>query len=130
MSNEPGDPRLSPLSSVRRRLRGALFGLADRMGATDEGRAIAARTLDGLLIRRPTIDLGALAPPPYGDLGRPAPESLNSSGRPIIVTARFRTGSTLLWHLFRQVPGCTSYYEPFNERRWFDPLVRGDRVDR
>ena len=25
--------------------------------------------------------------------------------------------------------GCTAYYEPFNERRWFDPEQRGDRVD-
>src|SRR5262249_48746863 len=118
------------LSSVRRRLRGALFNVANRMGAADEGRAIAARTLDGLLIRRPSVDLGAIAPPPYSDLGQSPSSSMSSSGRPIIVTARFRTVSTLIWHLFRQGPGCTSYYEPFNERRWFDPSARGDRVDR
>jgi hypothetical protein len=27
------------------------------------------------------------------------------------------------------LPGCTAYYEPFNERRWFDPRTRGERVD-
>jgi hypothetical protein len=27
------------------------------------------------------------------------------------------------------VQGCTAYYEPFNERRWFDPTTRGRRVD-
>ena len=39
---------------------------------------------------------------------------------PIFITARFRTGSTLLWNIFRHIEGCTAYYEPFNERRWFD----------
>ncbi|HEV3006806.1 MAG TPA: sulfotransferase, partial [Pirellulales bacterium] len=47
----------------------------------------------------------------------------------IFITARFRSGSTLLWNLFRHVPGCTAYYEPFNERCWFDAAARGDRVD-
>jgi hypothetical protein len=47
----------------------------------------------------------------------------------IIITGRFRSGSTLLWNLFRNINGMTAYYEPFNERRWFDPRGRGDRVD-
>jgi hypothetical protein len=47
----------------------------------------------------------------------------------IFITARFRTGSTLLWNLLRNVGGCTAYYEPFNERRWFDPGARGSHTD-
>jgi hypothetical protein len=47
----------------------------------------------------------------------------------VLISARFRSGSTLSWNLFRNVPGMTSYYEPLNERRWFDPQTRGDRVD-
>src|SRR5262249_53451836 len=47
----------------------------------------------------------------------------------ILVTGRFRSGSTLLWNLFRNMNGFTSYYEPHNERRWFDPKTRGDRID-
>jgi hypothetical protein len=35
----------------------------------------------------------------------------------------------MLWNLFRHVEGFTAYYEPFNERRWFDPSARGSRVD-
>lgn len=50
-------------------------------------------------------------------------------GRTAFVTGRFRSGSTLVWNLFRHVPGVTSYYEPFNERRWFDPGSRGGHVD-
>ena len=47
----------------------------------------------------------------------------------VIITGRFRSGSTLLWNLFRQAGGFTAYYEPLNERRWFDPTARGDRTD-
>jgi hypothetical protein len=49
--------------------------------------------------------------------------------RPVFVTSRFRSGSTLLWNAFRQLDGATSFYEPFNERRWFDAAARGDHVD-
>ena len=49
--------------------------------------------------------------------------------RPIFITGRFRSGSTLLWNLFRHIEGITSYYEPFNERRWFDEATRGERID-
>jgi hypothetical protein len=37
---------------------------------------------------------------------------------------------TLLWNLFRNIEGCTAYYEPFNERRWFDSQQRGGHVDK
>lgn len=51
------------------------------------------------------------------------------SGSPVFVTARFRSGSTLLWNLFRARPEFCAYYEPLNERRWFDPSSRGEAVD-
>ncbi|MDP5032260.1 sulfotransferase [Paraglaciecola sp.] len=47
----------------------------------------------------------------------------------IFITSRFRSGSTLLWNLFRQSGTCTSFYEPFNERQWFSPKLRGENVD-
>lgn len=47
----------------------------------------------------------------------------------VFVTSRFRSGSTFLWNIFRQTGGFTAYYEPFNERRWFDESFRGDNVD-
>jgi hypothetical protein len=47
----------------------------------------------------------------------------------VFITSRFRSGSTLLWNLFRNIEGCTSYYEPFNERKWFDHETRGNHVD-
>jgi hypothetical protein len=76
-----------------------------------------------------SADLHSLIPP-YTELGK---NDLNSrtSRRDdaIFITARFRSGSTLLWNLFRHIDGVTAYYEPFNERRWFDPSSRGDGVD-
>lgn len=69
---------------------------------------------------------------PYGDLGQKVQAPLDAGSNAqsaIFVTGRFRSGSTLLWNLFRHVPGVTSYYEPFNERRWFDPTARGSQVD-
>lgn len=64
--------------------------------------------------------------PPYGDVGRAPTESTDPA---LFITGRFRSGSTLLWNLFRHMDGCTSFYEPFNERRWFDASSRGERVD-
>lgn len=69
-----------------------------------------------------------IAANPYGGLGRPT-ENATRGTDAIFITARFRSGSTMLWNLFRHVPGCTAYYEPFNERRWFDSDSRGVRLD-
>ena len=65
--------------------------------------------------------------PSYADLMKE--QAQPAKGRALFITARFRSGSTLLWNLFRTMNGCTAYYAPFNERRWFDPEQRGDRVD-
>jgi hypothetical protein len=48
----------------------------------------------------------------------------------VFVTGRFRSGSTLLWNVFRKSDDFTAFYEPFNERQWFNPEKRGDRVDK
>ena len=47
----------------------------------------------------------------------------------IFVTGRFRCGSTMLWNIFRSLPGLTAYYEPLNENRWFDPQGVKRQVD-
>jgi Sulfotransferase family len=94
--------------------------------STDDGRRILADALDGTA--RPQIPpLRYTDALPYPELGR----SKDAASRPvpIFTTGRFRSGSTLLWNIFRHVPGCTSFYEPLNERRWFDPMTRGERVD-
>ena len=101
------------------------------MSAPDDGRQMSADMLRGLLRWRPEVDLHApVAAPPYVELGQAqADHSTCLRSDPIFITARFRSGSTFLWNLFRNMEGYTSYYEPFNERRWFDPTARGERLD-
>ncbi len=38
---------------------------------------------------------------------------------PVFITARFRSGSTFLWQLFKSIQEVTCYYEPLNEAEWF-----------
>lgn len=45
----------------------------------------------------------------------------------IFITARFRTGSTLLWQLFNRLDGFAAFYEPLNERHGAGR--RWDRID-
>lgn len=119
-------PPLPPSSAAapKRLVREGLQRLLAKLFSHHEGRQLLFDTVRGF--RSATETLPALPAPPYADLGRatgqrPAP--------PVFITARFRSGSTLLWQIFRNVPGATSYYEPHNERRWFDPASRGAKVD-
>ncbi len=43
----------------------------------------------------------------------------------VFITGRFRSGSSVFWNVFRAQQSCTAYYEPLNERRWFDSEARG-----
>jgi hypothetical protein len=113
-------------------LRRWLFRFVQRIADTDDAKAIATQTLRGLLHWRPRIDPQhfKMIQPLYEELGQSHREEQTPPHRDaIIITGRFRSGTTFLWNIFRHIEGMTAYYEPFNERRWFDPLVRGDRVD-
>ncbi len=131
MNKKPLHQRFPPLGWLRRHLREALFRFVGKMAKTDEGKAIAARTLRGLLFARSTWEPDERIPePPYPDLGQATSDAQTCTRSDIIIiTARFRSGSTLLWNLFRQMKGFTSYYEPFNERRWFLPSARDFGID-
>lgn len=107
----------------------ALFRFLETLFASERGRKLLAPFTQDF--RKPDLgDLkGTLPPPPYADLPVPPTSSTNQRADPVFITARFRSGSTLLWNLFRNIPDVTAYYEPFNERRWFDPVHRGRTVD-
>jgi hypothetical protein len=127
---KPWHERIPPLGMMRRALRSLLFRFFRQVLTTDDGKAILTEALRGLLACHPG-DLGSaidLSISPYPGLGGPANRA-PPSRQPIFITGRFRSGSTLLWNLFRHLPGCTAYYEPLNERRWFDPATRGDKID-
>lgn len=112
---------------LRRSARTLVLDLFGKTIATGDGRRILTDNLRGLTVP-------ARLPPPaplpsfgYGRLAPDAPRRVKPD--PVFITARFRSGSTLLWNLFRHVPSCRSFYEPLNERRWFDSSLRGSRVD-
>src|SRR5690348_9121883 len=109
-------------AAVRRRTLSFFRQVLD----SDEGRRILGDVLGGLTAK--ADDSVALGEPPYADLGRGIAD--HTTPAPVFITGRFRSGSTLLWNIFRSVPGCRAYYEPLNERRWFDPSRRGERIDR
>jgi hypothetical protein len=119
------------MRSLRNLLRDRFFNVWEKALRTNEGKEAVSSSLSNLLNWRPhDVNTDMIAESPYSEIGR-ASTSLPTCDRDdiIIVSARFRSGSTLLWNLFRNVPGCVSYYEPFNERRWFDVSARGERVD-
>jgi hypothetical protein len=115
---------------MRKRLRQTLMNFVRRLFATDEGRDILAESVPGRfpsgVMFSPGEDL--LGESPYSDLPL-AGTRLIDGRNAVFITGRFRSGSTLLWNIFRHVPGCTAYYEPLNERRWFDPAARGGTTD-
>jgi Sulfotransferase family len=134
MVTKRADQRPSARKKLRLRqiLRNGLFHFVRKISETDDARAIWANTLRGQLAWQPYIWLkdSHETPFPYDDLGT-SDHAMRTALRSdvIIITGRFRSGSTLLWNLFRNIEGVTAFYEPFNERRWFDPRTRGDRVD-
>jgi hypothetical protein len=111
--------------------RSDFFATLRRAADTDDAKAIAFRMLKGLVDGRPELPQEAGLPlPPYPELGIPQLDGRASRRKDVVfITGRFRSGSTLLWNIFRNLGGCTAYYEPHNERRWFDPRSRGDHTD-
>jgi hypothetical protein len=124
--------RLSLTRHVKQPLRRGLFKVLRAAFATEEGRRILLSALDGQLNRRPltTGNLRHLDDHAYPEIGvAPLVHEPGTQQAPVFITARFRTGSTALWNVFRHRPDCTSYYEPLNERRWFDSSSRGAHTD-
>jgi len=127
----PLHERWKTLGKIRSALRRRYYEVVRRTLATDDGRQIIRDAASSLRVQHPgallhDVDLAS----PYSDLGTTRAELLPSHRSDVVImTGRFRSGSTLLWNLFRQAGGFTAYYEPLNERRWFDPTARGDRTD-
>lgn len=117
-----------PRAWLRSKIRRLLFSTLDKWISTDEGRESVADAVRGLSAARLCISSEAFRSP-YPDLAAQAAVTTGSSVPPIFITARFRSGSTLLWNIFRHIPQCTAYYEPLNERRWFDATRRQAHVD-
>jgi hypothetical protein len=116
------------LGPLREPARAATFALLRHVLSTDDGREILRDGLQGLTVPGSLDGPWPAVPARYA---RPASMPRREADpAPVFVTGRFRSGSTLIWNLFRHVESCRAYYEPLNERRWFDASHRGGRVDR
>jgi len=119
------------LQNIRHSARRGFFGAVRHLASIDDTRRIATDALH----LQPAVSCarhlasGQQLDAPYPELRRMPAASLQRQRRPLFITGRFRSGSTLLWQLFRSISGATSYYEPFNQRRWFEPVTRGTHVD-
>lgn len=125
-------PAIAWLGRLRAPVRERFFSLLQQAFATDQGRRLLADALEGLLPQGPGDRWPARATvgcEAYPELGRAPAAPAHSGAAPIFITGRFRSGSTLLWQVFRNLPRVRAYYEPLNERRWFDPQLRGTRID-
>ena len=119
------------LGPLRSPARTAVLHLLKLAFDTHDGRELLVNTVRGYLGDRNRFGHVSrfLGEAPYGAI-RSGSVPAQSKPAALFLTARFRSGSTLLWNIFRQIDGCTAYYEPLNERRWFDSTARGDHVDR
>ena len=129
-SREQTRPFAGWLGPLRESVRSTFFGVVRQVFQTDDGRRILTEALRGATGQPPPFvpsQRDVLADI-YSELGRSV-EQLNGAPAPLFISGRFRSGSTLLWNLFRHIPNCRSYYEPLNERRWFDPTRRGNNTD-
>ena len=117
---------------LRKMLRSFLFQFIRKILETEDAREMLISTLRGPL-RSSSLATAInfdCDDSPYTELRSSRPQSQTAPYEDVvIITGRFRSGSTLLWNLFRHIDGVTAYYEPFNERQWFDSELRGNHVD-
>jgi hypothetical protein len=113
------------IHQVRKWLRKGLLRVLRRAFTTAEGQDILGDAIKPVGERHPKLI--PLTESPYQEVRFSTDVE---SDRPcVFLTGRFRSGSTLLWNIFRRTAGVTAYYEPLNERRWFDPSARGGHTD-
>ena len=102
------------IRAVRSRLRRWFFDALRHVATIEDTRKIFSDMLyEHNAIPVPSeLDRLAEVKIPYTDLQHTAPESPSGHlvpPEPVFLTGRFRSGSTMLWNLFRHIPGVTCY---------------------
>jgi hypothetical protein len=110
--------------SMRSYCRDMIFLLIRKVWSADETKYLTFSMLKSqFYCQDDLIDKEAgFVLPPYAELRNAYLHTEKTSYRSdiVFITGRFRSGSTLLWNLFRNTENITAYYEPFNERCWFN----------
>jgi hypothetical protein len=112
------------MAEIKTLLKAPVYRLLDFLASSEYAREKLWQVGRDLFVQAPpaSVDRVRLAPMPaqYRSPGTPravAPDTRSESG-PIFITARFRSGSTFLWQLFKSIDGITCHYEPLNEAEW------------
>lgn len=123
---------MKSLVKIKALMSHLLMGLLGRVYSKPEGQRLLFNSMPyskEVNFKVFTDRVSNHASPYQSDLCVAGRKDVVNNGDVIFVTGRFRSGSTLLWNIFRDIPETTSYYEPFNERQWFNPDKRGEGVD-
>lgn len=123
------------MNKVKSAIKTPFYLLVDRLMSTRFVREKLWRVGRGMFTRNHPSSLSDVEllplPAQYGIAGKNAAARTHreAGDAPIFITARFRSGSTFLWQLFRRIEQLTCYYEPLNEIRWFQQDKSNARVD-
>lgn len=121
------------IATVKVRMLRLLVGLLRRVYEKPDGQQLLFRGMPYMEETSSHVFSDAVrnyANPYQIDSDATAREDVINNNDVIFITGRFRSGSTLLWNILRDVSDTTSYYEPFNERQWFNKVKRGDNIDK
>lgn len=113
-------------------LKTPIYRLVDYLAASVYVREKLWQTGRDLFVQGPPGSAKRVAPAPMPPQYRQRPlrhVARDPDAAPVFVTARFRSGSTFLWQLFRKIDGVTCYYEPLNEAEWMKTSEDTARVD-
>lgn len=107
---------------IKKALRKPFHYLADRMFSAEYIQEKLWQAGKSLFVQSvpPSVSALQLSPVPHKYCQVPSEDALPRFAHPpVFISARFRSGSTFLWQLFKHVQGVTCYYEPLNEAKWF-----------
>lgn len=109
------------MTALKKLLKAPLYRLVDQLASSHYakeklwqlGRDLFAQA------RPASLDKIRLVPvPPQYAPPAPRPDPSAPGEVPVFITARFRSGSTFLWQLFKNIDGIVCNYEPLNEAAW------------
>lgn len=120
------------MPEIKKILKTPLYKLVDYLASSHYARETLWQTGRDMFVQaRPgSVERIALAsmPSQYRQT-TPQREVRSADTQPIFITARFRSGSTFLWQLFRNIDGITCNYEPLNEAEWMAKDSDATQVD-
>lgn len=111
---------------MRQILKAKLVNMAIKVLSEDVSRDFLSDIHKSEKVKIPELN-GRVSP--YYEYIEPCESNAKLRNDIVFITGRFRSGSTTVWNMFRQLESCKAFYEPFNERKWFLKENRGSGVD-